>query len=135
MPGWLNYTCPALERMARQSLHRHEYTCWYKIFRRYLHQHFGPNSKCCIFGQSLPAVFVPNLFLSPDNFSLQKAQPGRIRFSSGRVRDTFSLFLSSKVSFFYNLMSFMRGEIVLGILKRFGRVEYQFMLRCQIHGK
>jgi hypothetical protein len=132
MPGWLNYTCPTL---ARQSLHRHEYMCWYKICRRYLHLHFGPNSNCCIFGQSLPAVFVLNLFLSPNNFSLQKAQPGRIIFSSGRVHDTFSIFLSSKVSFVYNLMSFMCGEIVLGILKRLGCVEYQFMLRCQIHGK
>ena len=50
-----------------------------------------------------------------------------MRFSSGRVRDEFSLFLSSKVSFGLNLMSFIRGEIVLGILKWYGCVEYQSM--------
>jgi hypothetical protein len=32
-------------------------------------------------------------------------------------------------------MSFKRGEIVLGILKRYGCVEYQFMLGHQIYGK
>ena len=72
-----------------------------------------------------------------NNISLQQAQPGRIIISSGRVRvcDEFILFLSSKVSFGHNLMSFIRGEIVLGILKWYGCVEYQFMLGCQIHGK
>jgi hypothetical protein len=29
----------------------------------------------------------------------------------------------------------MRGEIVLGILKWYGCVEYEFMFECQIHGK
>ena len=61
------------------------------------------------------------------------AQPGRIIFSSGRGK--FSLFLSSKISFGFILMSFIRGEIVLGILKWYGCVGYQFMLGCQIDGK
>jgi hypothetical protein len=46
-----------------------------------------------------------------------------------------SLILSSKLSFGHNLMSFILGDIVLGILKWYGCVEYQFMLGCQIHGK
>jgi hypothetical protein len=32
-------------------------------------------------------------------------------------------------------MSFILGDSVLGILKWYGCVEYQFMLGCQIHGK
>jgi hypothetical protein len=46
-----------------------------------------------------------------------------IRFPSGRGRDKFSLLLSSKVSVGYNLMSFIRGDIVLGICERYGCVE------------
>jgi hypothetical protein len=41
--------------------------------------------------------------------SRQQAQPSRISFSNGRVRDRFSLFLSSKVSFGNILMSFIHG--------------------------
>jgi hypothetical protein len=73
------------------------------------------------------------LFLPPNFY--QQHQPGRLRFASGRVRGKFSLFLSSKVSFGYISMSFLRGEIVLGIMKRFGCVDDQFMLGCQIDGK
>jgi hypothetical protein len=67
--------------------------------------------------------------------SRQLARCGRISFASGRVRDEFSLFLSSKLSFGHNLMSFILGDSVLGILKWYGCVEHQFMLGCQIHGK
>ena len=72
----------------------------------------------------------PVPFSQHHQVSLHQTQPGRIRFASGRVRDKFSLFLSSKVSFGSNLMSFTRGEVVLCISKWYGCVEYQFMLGC-----
>ena len=52
---------------------------------------------------------VPFSQLLPTTSVFSKLSQVRISFASGRVRDKFSLFLSSKVSFGHNLMSFIRG--------------------------